>query len=65
MYTRDSTHDGWPVLKNAKGKYCYRYAPDYQWYLDQDLTPNEPAVSRSTGPAQAELTEILFCSCAD
>ena len=28
VYTHDSTHEGWPVLKNAHGRYCYRYNAD-------------------------------------
>ena len=49
-YTRDSTHDGWPVLKNAKGIYCYRYTakddrytPTVSWYLNNKFTPNDSA----------------------
>eukprot|EP01045_Picozoa_sp_COSAG04_P052404 COSAG04_NODE_22316_length_357_cov_0.600775_1_plen_88_part_10 len=30
---RDSTHEGWPVLKSDKGRYCYRYTPVDQWRL--------------------------------
>eukprot|EP01045_Picozoa_sp_COSAG04_P033654 COSAG04_NODE_7051_length_1202_cov_1.570263_2_plen_179_part_00 len=44
LYTHDSTHKGWPVLKSADGKtYCYRYTPTNQWRLsdkaryDEDL----------------------------
>ena len=33
LYTHDSTHEGWPVLKNARGKYCYRHAARNQWML--------------------------------
>ena len=33
LYTHDSTHEGWPVLKNAKGRYCYRHAPRDEWLL--------------------------------
>eukprot|EP01045_Picozoa_sp_COSAG04_P011042 COSAG04_NODE_697_length_11055_cov_5.640471_10_plen_253_part_00 len=33
VYTHDSTHEGWPVLKNAKGIYCYRRTPTDSWLL--------------------------------
>ena len=41
VYTHDSTHEGWPVLKNAKGKYCYRYTPRDNWYLSRAFTPDK------------------------
>ena len=41
MYTHDSTHEGWPVLKNAKGRYCYRYTPGDKWYLRDAFNPDE------------------------
>ena len=41
MYTHDSTHEGWPVLKNAKGRYCYRHAPTDKWYLNTEFSPDE------------------------
>ena len=41
MYTHDSTHEGWPVLKNASGMYCYRYTPGDQWFLDDEFRPDE------------------------
>ena len=41
MYTHDSTHEGWPVLKNAKGVYCYRRAPQDKWFLSGTFTPDE------------------------
>ena len=46
LYTHDSTHEGWPVLKNAKGVYCYRYTPtdplcNSRWYLSTKFTPGE------------------------
>ena len=41
MYTHDSTHEGWPVLKNAKGMYCYRYAPRDQWLLRPEFKPDD------------------------
>ena len=41
VYKYDSTHEGWPVLKNAKGKYCYRYTPTDKWYLSRAFTPDK------------------------
>ena len=40
LYTHHSTHEGWPVLRNAKGFYCYRYAPVDQWYLSDEFAPD-------------------------
>ena len=33
VYRHDSTHEGWPVLKNADGMCCYRYTPTDEWRL--------------------------------
>ena len=41
VYTRDSAHKGWPVLKNDKGMYCYRYTPGDEWFLNTKFTPDE------------------------
>ena len=41
LYTHDSTHEGWPVLKSAKGKFCYRYTPDDEWFLSDKFTPDD------------------------
>ena len=41
VYTHDSTHEGWPVLKNDKGNYCYRYTPRDQWRLSDRHRPDE------------------------
>eukprot|EP01045_Picozoa_sp_COSAG04_P000601 COSAG04_NODE_15_length_40535_cov_25.319888_14_plen_386_part_00 len=46
LYTHDSTHEGWPVWKNAKGKYCYRHPPNVQtskdkWLLWEQFTPDD------------------------
>ena len=38
VYTHDSTHKGWPVLKNVSGKYCSRYTPNDEWQLCSDPT---------------------------
>ena len=34
VYVHDSTHGGWPVLKNGDGIYCYRYTPEDAWRLN-------------------------------
>ena len=47
LYTHDSTHEGWPVLKNAEGMYCYHYAPLDKWYLKGEFTPNSDMSSAS------------------
>ena len=41
VYTHDSTHEGWPVLKNAKGMYCYRCTPTDEWVLHNKFTPDK------------------------
>ena len=33
VYTLDSSHKGWPVLKNARGMFCYRHRPTGSWRL--------------------------------
>mgnify|MGYP002880873983 CR=1 FL=1 len=45
MYTHDSTHEGWPVLKNASGSYCYRYAPHDQWRLSDKARHDEDSAN--------------------
>ena len=45
LYTHDSTHEGWPVLKNASGKYCHRYTPKDMWFLNSKFTPDEGKAS--------------------
>ena len=40
LYTHDSTHEGWPVLKNASGMYCYRRVPTDRWFLRNQFTPD-------------------------
>ena len=47
VYTHDSTHEGWPVLKNANGMYCYRYTPNNQWRVGSEHNPDKGAC-RST-----------------
>ncbi len=41
MYTHHSTHEGWPVLKNASGRYCYRYTPTDSWRVGLDHNPDK------------------------
>ena len=43
VYTHDSTHKGWPVLKNARGMYCYRYKATDKWFLSNVFTPDKTA----------------------
>ena len=45
LYTHDSTHEGWPVLKNANGKYCYRYTFEQAWRVGPDHSPNKDSCS--------------------
>ena len=40
LYTHDSTHEGWPVLKSANGRYCYRHTPLDSWFLRDRFTPD-------------------------
>ena len=40
LYTHDSTHKGWPVLKNARGMYCYRHTPLDKWLLRNMFRPD-------------------------
>ena len=42
LYAHHSTSEGWPVLKNAAGVYCYRHTPRDQWLLRDKLTPKKP-----------------------
>ena len=41
VYRHESTHEGWPVLKNANGMYCYRYTPKDQWRLSDQPRHDE------------------------
>ena len=45
LYTHDSVHEGWPVLKNANGMFCYRRVPTDRWLLRQQFTPDEGTCS--------------------
>ena len=46
-YTHDSTHEGWPVLKNANGRYCYRHVSADKWRLRRTFTPDEDTCTAS------------------
>ena len=54
VYRHISTHKGWPVLKSAKGMYCYRQAQTDKWLLNSKFTPDEPnckaAIVAKEGP---------------
>ena len=52
LYTHDSTHEGWPVLKNARGKYCYRHTPSDKWSLASEFDPDK-AMCNATVKAEA------------
>ena len=41
LYTHDSTHEGWPVLKNARDMYCYRYTPKDKWLINNKFSPDK------------------------
>ena len=41
VYTHDSTHKGWPVLKNANGVYCYRHTLTDRWFLSPEFAPDK------------------------
>ena len=43
VYKHDSTHEGWPVLKNDSGRYCYRSVKDEAWLLRAEFTPDGDA----------------------
>ena len=45
LYAHDSTHEGWPVLKNANGMYCYRHTPRDEWCLWNEFTPDSDLAS--------------------
>ena len=45
LYTHDSTHEGWPVLKNASSRFCYRYTPQDKWMLTDDTADFAKGVS--------------------
>ena len=41
LYKHDSMHEGWPVLKNARGMYCYRYKATDSWRLSDQARHDE------------------------
>eukprot|EP01045_Picozoa_sp_COSAG04_P039527 COSAG04_NODE_11128_length_729_cov_0.696825_1_plen_223_part_01 len=41
VYRLHSEHEGWPVLKNAKGRYCYRCVATDKWFLRGEFKPDE------------------------
>ena len=45
LYTHDSTHEGWPVLKNGRDRYCYRYTPTDQWLISNEFSPDDDRCS--------------------
>ena len=47
VYTHDSTHEGWPVLKSDSGRYCYRHTPRDAWYRRGKVTPDEDLCAAS------------------
>ena len=55
LYTHDSTHKGWPVLKNADGMYCYRHTPADQWFLSNEFTPDKPKCAASIAAKEGPL----------
>ena len=50
LYTHDSTHEGWPVLKSDKGRfgrYLFRYTPDDKWFLSTEFMPDKSICAAS------------------
>ena len=47
LYTHDSTHEGWPVLKNANGRYCYRLIASNKWNLGSKFEPDKDRCTAS------------------
>ena len=39
VYRKVSEHNGWPVLQNAEGRYCYRFQLSDAWFLEAKFTP--------------------------
>lgn len=39
-YYKVFEHRGWPVLRNQKGRYCYRQEKGKRWYLHKIHTPD-------------------------
>ena len=41
VYRVTAEHDGWPVMKNANGRFCYYYAEQNCWFLWKEFTPEK------------------------
>ena len=41
VYRLESEHEGWPVLRNGRGRFCYRYTRESQWRLSSRHRPTE------------------------
>ena len=39
VYKQDATHEGWPILVNSAGVYCYRHVATEKWLLHDSFTP--------------------------
>ena len=55
VYTHDSTHEGWPVLRNAYGRYCYRHTPRDRWLLWNEFTPDSNVCSADIEAKEGQL----------
>ena len=50
LYTHEWRSEGWPALKNASGRYCYRYLGQNaslsgSWFLRDKFTPDKTTCS--------------------
>ena len=36
-----SERDGWPVMTNAGGRFCYYHSGNCQWFLWTEFTPDK------------------------
>ena len=68
VYAHDSTHEGWPVLKNANGKYCYRYTgglysppPWDRWFLNGKFKGQFGIIDKFLAPVAAYRSIRLIC----
>ena len=41
VYRVTSEHNGYPVMKNDAGMYCYYYSAIGKWFLWKEFTPDE------------------------
>ena len=58
VYRHDSDHEGLPVMKNERGKFCYLYRgagqhSERRWFLNGQLTPDANAAHAYTDVAAA------------